>query len=591
GGFPCLKELYVRKCPELTGDLPYHLPCLNDLVIYECQKLRSSIPKVPHICNVELNKCDSVMMNSVEGIMTSVVSLMSLSSLFIRKIPNLACLPKGFLQFLPAIVELRIISCPELTTLSNRIGLQHLTCIRRLEISKCPELEELPGELHKVTTLQSLAIKECPSLLRLPEAGLPPNITHLTIEDCEALESLPKNLLTSNTCLEMMEVIQCPALTSLPEGDLPSTLIRLEIVNCTNIRSLPEGIMLNNSRKNRYGGSSSSPRKTALEKLYISGCNSISDFPRGDLPDTLKILKIWDCQKLQFLPERIMHYSRPLELLHIRCCSSLKTLPLTLLEAKSLVISYCENLECLPVGLHTLTSPSDLQIHGCSKLEYFPLGGLPTSLTCLQISDCAHLKSLPDAMYHLTSLQELHLQNSPLIESIPEGGLPLNLTSFVIDKCNNLVPKNFWGLHGLSSLEYFEINGCADLESFPEEWSLPSSLTSLKISNLPNIRSLERNGLHQLSSLKELNIWHCPNLQVIPAEWLPTSLSFLYIFDCPLLEKQCKRVNGKDWHKISHIPSIIINGEHCHLPTKATHIPYFTAESTSRAQTSIPATS
>jgi structure-specific endonuclease subunit SLX1 len=35
----------------------------------------------------------------------------------------------------------------------------------------------------------------------------------------------------------------------------------------------------------------------------------------------------------------------------------------------------------------------------------------------------------------------------------------------------------------------------------------------------------------------------------------------LEIADCPNLERRCKKEKGKDWPKIAHIPTIIINNQ------------------------------
>jgi leucine-rich repeat protein SHOC2 len=100
---------------------------------------------------------------------------------------------------------------------------------------------------------------------------------------------------------------------------------------------------------------------------------------------------------------------------------------------------------------------------------------------------------------------------------------------------------------------------CDEVESFPEEMLLPSSLTTLEIRHLSNLKSLDHKGLQHLTSLRELQIWHCPNLQSLPEEGLPSSLSSLFIFKCNLLKERCKRPNGEDWLKVSHIPYLYIS--------------------------------
>jgi hypothetical protein len=87
---------------------------------------------------------------------------------------------------------------------------------------------------------------------------------------------------------------------------------------------------------------------------------------------------------------------------------------------------------------------------------------------------------------------------------------------------------------------------------------LPSSLTSLKIDSLKHLKSLDYKGLQHLTSLRALTISNCPLLESMPEEGLPSSLSSLEIFFCPMLGESCEREKGKDWPKISHIPDIDI---------------------------------
>jgi len=47
----------------------------------------------------------------------------------------------------------------------------------------------------------------------------------------------------------------------------------------------------------------------------------------------------------------------------------------------------------------------------------------------------------------------------------------------------------------------------------------------------------------------------------LPEEGLPTSLTKLHLHGAPqVLEERCSE-GGLDWHKISHIPKIIIGGK------------------------------
>ena len=65
--------------------------------------------------------------------------------------------------------------------------------------------------------------------------------------------------------------------------------------------------------------------------------------------------------------------------------------------------------------------------------------------------------------------------------------------------------------------------------------------------------------LENLISLRSLAISDCQNLKSLPEGIQQLSeLQHLSIQACPELEKRCKRAEGEDWQKISHIPYVYI---------------------------------
>ncbi|XP_034680736.1 putative disease resistance RPP13-like protein 1 [Vitis riparia] len=460
--FPCLKELYIKKCPKLKKDLPKHLPKLTKLEISECEQLVCCLPMAPSIRELMLNECDDVMVRSAG-------SLTSLASLYII---NVCKIPDELGQ-LNSLVELCVYCCPE--------------------------LKEIPPILHSLTSLKNLNIKTCESLASFPEMVLPP----------------------------MLE--------------------RLEIRGCPTLESLPEGMMQNN---------------TTLQLLVIGGCGSLRSLPR-DI-DSLKGLSIYGCKKLELALHEDMthnHYASLTNFL-ISNCDSLTSFPLASFTKLETLHLHCTNLESLyiPDGLHhvDLTSLQSLEISNCPNLVSFPQGGLPTpNLRRLWIWKCEKLKSLPQGMHTLlTSLQALYINDCPEIDSFPEGGLPTNLSKLKIRNCSKLVANQMeWGLQTLPFLRMLEIAGY-EKERFPEERFLPSALTSLEIRGFSNLKSLDNKGFQHLTSLETLQIQNCGNLKSFPKQGLPSSLSRLYIKECPRLKKRCQRDKGKEWPNISHIPCI-----------------------------------
>uniref|UniRef100_F6HRT7 Disease resistance RPP13-like protein 1 n=1 Tax=Vitis vinifera TaxID=29760 RepID=F6HRT7_VITVI len=439
--FPCLKELYIKKCPKLKKDLPKHLPKLTKLEISECEQLVCCLPMAPSIRELMLVECDDVMVRSAG-------SLTSLASLYISNVCKI-----------------------------HELG--QLNSLVKLFVCRCPKLKEIPPILHSLTSLKNLNIQQCESLASFPEMALPPMLEWLRIDSCPILESLPEGIDSLKTLL----IYKCKKLELALQEDMPH---------------------------NHYA---------SLTNLTIwSTGDSFTSFPLASFT------------KLEYL--RIMN---------------------------------CGNLESLyiPDGLHhvDLTSLQKLSINNCPNLVSFPRGGLPTpNLRMLRIRDCEKLKSLPQGMHTLlTSLQYLWIDDCPEIDSFPEGGLPTNLSFLDIENCNKLLACRMeWGLQTLPFLRTLGIQGY-EKERFPEERFLPSTLTALLIRGFPNLKSLDNKGLQHLTSLETLLIRKCGNLKSFPKQGLPSSLSGLYIKECPLLKKRCQRNKGKEWPNISHIPCIVFD--------------------------------
>ncbi|KAM3302843.1 hypothetical protein P3S67_013873 [Capsicum chacoense] len=184
-----------------------------------------------------------------------------------------------------------------------------------------------------------------------------------------------------------------------------------------------------------------------IEDLCINDCNSLTSFPTSTLSNTLKIMGIYRCQKLNSDSSKT-NRNMFLEKLRLDGCDSI-SLPELVPRACYLWIQSCQNLTrfLIPNGTERL------DIWWCKKLEIISVA-CGTQMTSLHIYDCKKLKRLPERMQELLpSLEELLLWDCLEIESFPDGGLPFNLQLLDISHCEKLMnDRKEWRLQRLPSL-------------------------------------------------------------------------------------------------------------------------------------------
>ncbi|KAH0981731.1 hypothetical protein GBA52_008908 [Prunus armeniaca] len=513
--FPSLQQLVLVGCKELE-DLPVNLPSLEGLEIDGCEKL-AALPRLMGLCTLSVSDSNAELLGCMN-------ELTSLTSLHLNHISHVKSLPEGFIRRSAKLEELSLDSFSELNQLSNeQVGLTDLASLQRLTISNCPQfvafpneadklppvlnylslkhsesLLKFPDELCKLNFLTELRIEWCPKIESFPDTGFPSMLKRLVIGECGGLKSFPKEVLHNNNCLEYLDIHKCSSLISfLEEGNLPTTLKHMKVYYCKILTSLPGGLMIKDNM--------------TLQILEIDNCPSLISFPSGELPTTLERLEIGDCSKLQTLPFNLVNL----------------------------------------VNLETL------EVIRCPLLEHFPMGGLPTNMKTIRISECEKLKSLPEFIYKLKRLQRLEISFCPSLISLPKSGLPTNLRLLRVTDCEMLNPVDEWKLHKLKSLHDLTIGGFPGLVSFSNEYLLPHSLTSLVLQRLPDLESISE-ALQNLTSLQNLVISECDKLQSLPMNGLPATLGDLSIRYCHLLQRRCERDKGEDWSKIENIPFVLL---------------------------------
>ncbi|KAM5552095.1 putative disease resistance RPP13-like protein 1 [Rosa sericea] len=370
GAFPCLQELYLQRCPKLTGGLPDYLPSLTTLWIFKCQQLVASLPRAPSIRDLKFGYCDGLQLKELPS---------ELHWLRIEGCHVLESIPGHVKETNPCLQELFISDCSSLVSFPKD-GLP--ATLKALEIENCGKLK-IPVN-HYYASLESLAIwSSCDSLESFPLERFP-NLNNLKIRSCKGLKSLsfsgePDHELLA---LSFLEIWDCPSLVSFPDRGLPTpNLTQFKVTDCVNLRSLPELM----------------DKLLSLQYLEISGCPELELFPDGGLPSNLNSLYLWDCNKL--ITQRV-HWKLK-NLVSLRCLSimggkraDVQCFPEEGLLPTSLTsLSICglPNLTSLDKGLQQLTALEKLEISHCRKLQCLPEEGL-TPLSYLCIRKCPLLK-------------------------------------------------------------------------------------------------------------------------------------------------------------------------------------------------------
>eukprot|EP00258_Populus_trichocarpa_P024283 XP_024440302.1 putative disease resistance protein RGA3 [Populus trichocarpa] len=427
----------------------------------------------------------------------------------------------------------------------SALPLNNLTMLRLKDCSKCGQLPTL-GCLPR---LKILEIRGMPNVKRIRNefysscdsaTVLFPALKELTLGDMDGLEEwmVPGgDVVAVFPCLEKLSIKRCGKLKSIPICRL-SSLVEFRIGGCEELRCL----------SGEFHGF------TSLQILRIYGCSKLASIPSVQHCTALVELIIYSCDELISIPGDFRELKYSLKRLTVGC--KLGALPSGLQCCASLEELYILNWsEVIHISdLQELSSLRILEIRGCDKLisiDWHDLRQLP-SLVDLAISGCPSLSNFPedDCLGGLTQLEELRIGGfSEEMEAFPAGVLNsiqhLNLSgslkSLRIDGWDKLksVPHQLQHLTALTSLCIRDFNGEEFEEALPEWLANLQSLQSLRIYNCKNLKYLPSStAIQRLSKLEELRIWE----------------------GCPHLEENCRKENGSEWPKISHIPTIHIEG-------------------------------
>ncbi|XP_039163326.1 putative disease resistance protein At3g14460 [Eucalyptus grandis] len=600
--FPHLEHLVISHCPMLIGRLPSQLSSLIKLEIYSCPHMDASltITSLPSLNELEFKGCN-------EGVLQSLVSSASLTTLTIDDVIELACLNHGLTSSLIKLEKLKIVGCTKLRYLwQDGDAIRNLNCLKSLVVCRCPEFIhfvaeegdiELPGSLETIELQECIKLEKLPSKVDVVElACLNHGFTSsliklekLKIVGCTKLRYLWQDgdAIRNLNCLKSLVVRSCPEFIHfVAEGDieLPGSLETIELQECIKLEKLPSKMHTLSSLRDltvricpKLVSFPETGIPTSIISLNIENCEMLQSLPRGlsahldepsssssntrrDIISFLQDLRISGCNSLPSSPfSEVIFLPTTLKRLNIHDCRGVESLAEINLDPfqslQEIEIVRCENLRSLPQGLHTLSQLSSLGLAACPALEVECFPPLPPGISIFSLRSCPKIKSLPNQLYRLACLRYLLIWDCERFTRFPDGGLPPQLERLELIGCENMKqPVREW-LTPLTSLERLDIDGRVGGVGEEEDLVLPLP-SSLLYLNILRMGKVERLSSSLPPSLRSLWISYCPKLRELPQDGLPPSLEDLWIFNCPILQKRCKKGTGYYWPLLREIPDI-----------------------------------
>ncbi|WRX11960.1 NB-ARC - like 10 [Theobroma cacao] len=275
-------------------------------------------------------------------------------------------------------------------------------------------------------------------------------------DDREILEQLEPHTNLEHLAIEFYRDTNFPEWVGLSSF---SNLVSLQLIDCKFCSFLPPV------------GQLSSLKSLSIEGFAEVECDALQWEP---LPCGLRKLHIYELNMNDSILEQMVRHCTHLEKLKIWHCYGLKSLPEGSLPTtlKELWIRDCNALDYSKILLYTSLERLDIRGNCHHPLESFPIGSFP-KLNLLDIDSCEGLKSfraLEGPHQHHACLNRLLIESCPNFISIPEDGFSAtNLTLLYLIDCKNLksLPEQMQSL--FPSLEYFSIQYCPEIESFPKE--------------------------------------------------------------------------------------------------------------------------
>uniref|UniRef100_A0A251SX78 Putative NB-ARC n=1 Tax=Helianthus annuus TaxID=4232 RepID=A0A251SX78_HELAN len=325
--FPCLKELYVKKCPQLINVSLQALPSLKVLEIERCGDgvLRSLVQVASSITKLKISLVSGLTYKVWRGVTGYLKEVEKLSIGGCNEIEYLWESETEASKLLVRLKELSLWGCSGLVSLEEKEeddnfgSSTSLLSLRSLYVYSCSSIKRLccPNSIESLSIigcsvitdvylpkeggnkLKSLRIDNCDKLEGKINNTSMPMLETLYIDKWENVRSISE--LSNSTHLTSLDIKRCPHIVSLPELQL-SNLTNLSVRNCESLESLPELSNLTNLSVSHCESLESLPELSNLTNLLVSHCESLESLPELS---NLTFLSISDCERLSWKSEGV----------------------------------------------------------------------------------------------------------------------------------------------------------------------------------------------------------------------------------------------------------------------------------------------
>ncbi|XP_038979607.1 putative disease resistance protein RGA4 isoform X2 [Phoenix dactylifera] len=408
--------------------------------------------------------------------------------------------------------------------------------LESVDISGCLQLTSIAG-LHHLHLLKYLKIYNCPQLRLLSEEGLPSNVRHLHIGECQQLTLV----LQSITYLNELIIQNCPKLNIMAKDQLSSFLpFRVQIIdypglsnwcqvqkiNCIQVAS-GNKLTISNTWENIMHAFDD---LTSVEHFCFS--NSWKLFQELSI---FEELTIWDCTDI---PLYWWPKLASLRSLVIKNCHGVQVWEDKLVPSmlKSLLVDSCEELTFLLLVHQNRYAFEELQLVNCPKLERVEGLNFLFHIKILRIERCPRLRLPQDDLPHLIFLRSLVIKDCPGVRVLQDRLLPSTLESLVVDSYEELTFLRL-AQQNRYAFEELQLVNCSKLERV-EGLNYFFLLKNLRIERCPRLQ-LPQDDLPQLIFLRSLVIKDCPGVRVLQNRLLPSTLESLVVDSCEDLTFLC----------------------------------------------------